>query len=115
MFVQWDDWGGNYDHVPPPYRGYDGVGFRVPLLVISAYAKKNFVSHQQYETASVLRYAEDLFGLKQLNDADTRAKSPALDCLDFSQKPRAYVPIKAPQGPDFFLRQPLDPRIPDEQ
>lgn len=115
VFVQWDDWGGNYDHVPPPHLGYDSTGFRVPLLVISPYAKKNYVSHVQYETASVLRYAEDLFGLKQLTDADARATSPARDCLDFSQKPRAYVPIKAPEGPDFFLRQPLDPRIPDEQ
>ncbi len=35
VFVQWDDWGGLYDHVPPPYKGYDGLGFRVPLIVIS--------------------------------------------------------------------------------
>ena len=34
VFVQWDDWGGLYDHVPPPYKGYDGLGFRVPLIVI---------------------------------------------------------------------------------
>ena len=115
IFVQWDDWGGMYDHVPPPFRGYDGLGFRVPLLVISPYARKNYVSHTQYETASVLRYAEDLFGLKQLTEADARATSPAADCLDFKQKPRKFVPIKAPQGPEFFLRQPADERIPDEQ
>ncbi len=115
VFVQWDDWGGTYDNVPPPYRGYDSVGFRVPLMVISPYAKKDYVSHTQYETASVLRFAEDLFGLAQLNKADKRATSPAADCLDFSQKPRKYIPIKAPKGPDFFLNQPLDPRIPDEQ
>ena len=98
---------------PRRTRDYDGLGFRVGLMVISAYAKKNYVSHVQYETASVLRYGEDLFGLPQLSDADTRATSPAADCLDFSQKPRTFVPIKAPKGPDFFLRQPLDPRIPD--
>ncbi|MGB7015945.1 MAG: alkaline phosphatase family protein [Candidatus Cybelea sp.] len=115
VFVQWDDWGGLYDPVPPPFKGYDGLGFRVPLLVISPYAKKNYVSHVQYETASVLRYAEDLFGLQQLNDADTRAKSPAADCLDFTQKPRPFVPIDAPLGPNFFLNQPLDGRIPDEE
>ncbi len=56
IFVQWDDWGGLYDHVPPPYKDYDGLGFRVPLLVISPYAKQNYVSHVQYETASVLRF-----------------------------------------------------------
>jgi phospholipase C len=87
----------------------------VPLIVISPYAKKNYVSKTQYETASVLRFAEDLFGLSQLSAADARATSPAGDCFDFSQKPRAYVPIKAPYGPDFFLRQAADPRIPDDQ
>ena len=88
IFVQWDDWGGLYDHVPPPYADYDGLGFRVPLIVISPYAKQNYVSHVPYETASVLRFAEDLFGLSQLSAADLRATSPAGDCFDFSQSPR---------------------------
>ncbi|MGB6601670.1 MAG: alkaline phosphatase family protein [Candidatus Cybelea sp.] len=115
IFVQWDDWGGLYDHVPPPHKDYDGTGFRVPLLVISPYAKKDYVSHVQYETASVLRFAEDLFGLNQLAAADKRASSPAKDCLDFSQTPRAFVPIKAPKGEKFFLRQDTDYRIPDNE
>jgi phospholipase C len=103
IFVQWDDWGGLYDHVPPPYQDRDGLGFRVPLLVISPYAKQNYVSHVQYETASVLRFAEDLYGLNQLAIADRRANSPAADCFDFSKRPRAFVPIKAPKGPGFFM------------
>ncbi|HEY1869093.1 MAG TPA: alkaline phosphatase family protein [Candidatus Cybelea sp.] len=115
IFVQWDDWGGFYDPVAPPHKDYDGLGFRVPLIVISAYAKKNYISHTQYETASVLRFAEDLFGLAQLADADRRAASPARDCLDFSQKPRRFVPIESPQDAAFFLNQPADPRIPDTQ
>ncbi|MBV8198671.1 MAG: hypothetical protein JO263_11075 [Candidatus Eremiobacteraeota bacterium] len=115
VFVQWDDWGGLYDHVPPPHEGFDGLGFRVPLIVISPYAKQNYVSHTQYETTSVLRFAEDLFGLPQLTNADARANSPAGDCFDFSQPPRKYVPIKAPDGPAVFLAMPNDPRIPDEQ
>ncbi|HYL27857.1 MAG TPA: alkaline phosphatase family protein [Candidatus Nitrosotalea sp.] len=114
VFVQWDDWGGVYDPVPPPFEDYDGNGFRVGLIVISAYAKSNYVSHKQYETASVMRFAEDLFGLGQLSAADARATSPAADCLDFSQKPRKFVPIKSPQNADFFLRQPNDGRIPDD-
>ena len=113
VFVQWDDWGGLYDPVAPPYEDYDGLGFRVPLLVISPYAKRGYVSHVQYETASVLRFAEDLFGLGQLAAADARAASPALDCFDFSQKPRDFVPIKAPRDARFFLHQPNDYRIPD--
>ncbi len=113
IFVLWDDWGGLYDHVPPPFRDYDGVGFRVPLIVISPYAKHDHVSHVQYETASVLRFAEDLWGLGRLAAADKRANSPASDCFDFSQKPRAFVPIKAPKDRDFFLKQKNDFRIPD--
>jgi phospholipase C len=103
IFVQWDDWGGWYDHVAPPYQDYDGLGFRVPLLVISPYAKKDYVSHVQYETASVLRFAEDLYGLGRLSTADTRAASPAKDCFDFSQAPRAFVKIKAPYSAQFFI------------
>ena len=104
--MQWDDWGGFYDHVPPPHKGYDGLGFRVPLIVISPYARQNYVSHKQYESASVLRFAEDLFGLPQLSAADTRARSPADDCFDFTQKPRKFVPIKAREDAGFFLHQP---------
>jgi hypothetical protein len=51
----------------------------------------------------VLRFAENLFGLGQLADADRRAKSPAKDCFDFSQKPRPFLAIKAPYGPRFFM------------
>jgi phospholipase C len=81
--------------------------------VISPYAKKDHVSHIQYETASVLRFAEDLYGLDQLAAADKRAASPAGDCFNFSQKPRKFIPIKAPKGPDFFLQQGTDYRAPD--
>lgn len=113
IFIMWDDWGGFYDHVPPPFRDYDGLGFRVPLVILSPYAKQGYISHVQYETASVLRFAEDTFGLDHLAAADTRATSPAADCFDFGQKPRAFVPIRAPYGRGFFLHQAPDYRIPD--
>jgi phospholipase C len=112
VFVQWDDWGGLYDHVRPPFKDYDGLGFRVPLLVISPYAKANYVSHVQYETASVLRFAEDLWGLDRLAAADRRATSPAADCFDFTQSPRRFVKIDAPLPPSFFMRH-TDDRAPD--
>jgi phospholipase C len=114
IFVQWDDWGGLYDHVPPAYKDRDSLGFRVPLLVISPYAKQDYVSHVQYETASVLRFAEDLWGLSQLAVADKRATSPAGDCFDFSQAPRPFVAIAAPHPPKFFMhRLPGDYFAPD--
>jgi phospholipase C len=113
IFVIWDDWGGMYDHVPPPYRDRDSLGFRVPLLVISPYAKQHYVSHVQYETASVLRFAEDLWGLSPLAAADRRAASPAGDCFDFSQNPRPFVPINAPLPPKFFMHGNADEVAPD--
>jgi phospholipase C len=105
IFIQWDDWGGLYDHVKPPYLNRDSLGFRVPLIIMSPYAIQNHVSKVQYETASVLRFAEDLFGLGQLADADRRATSPAADCFDFSGSPHKFVPIKAPLPPKFFMHQ----------
>ena len=115
IFVQWDDWGGLYDHVPPPFRDYDGLGFRVPLMVISPYAKNDYVSHVQLrdrERAEVRR--------RPLRPAAARRRRRArgvarADCFDFSQAPRKFVPIKSPKGPEFFLQQPHDYRIPDEQ
>jgi phospholipase C len=63
IFIMWDDWGGWFDPVPPVYEDYDGLGFRVPLLIVSPYAKRHYVTHVQYETSSVPRYIEDNFGL----------------------------------------------------
>lgn len=114
IFVMWDDWGGLYDHVPPVYEDYDGTGFRVPLLVISPYAKKDHISHVQYETGSILHFVEDQFGLARLAASDARSNSPAADCFDFTRQPHKFVPIKAPQGSDFFMHQPPDLRPPDD-
>jgi phospholipase C len=114
VFVIWDDWGGLYDHVPPPYEDYDGLGFRVPMLVISPYAKQRYVSHAQYETASILRFAEDQFHLGRLASSDRRATSPEADCFDFSGPPRRYVPIKTHLSQGFFVRQIDDHRPPDD-
>jgi len=115
IFITWDDWGGLYDHVPPPYVDYDGLGFRVPLVIMSPYAREGRVSHIQYEHGSILKFAEDQFGLAQLAASDKRANDPATDCFNFNQPPKAFVPIQTSQqhGTDFFLHQPPDGRAPD--
>lgn len=114
IFVMWDDWGGLYDHVAPPHVDVDGLGFRVPLLIISPYAKRDYVSHVRYEHGSLLKFAENLFGLPRLAASDARANSPAADCFDFSRPPRAFVPIRAPYGQSFFLHRRPDQRPPDD-
>jgi len=114
IFIMWDDWGGLYDHVPPPYVDKDGLGFRVPLVIMSPYAKRNKVSHVQYEHGSILRFAEDQFGLARLARSDRRANSPEPDCFDFTKPPRPFKVIKT-HGHDlhFFMNQPPDLRAPD--
>jgi phospholipase C len=93
IFVIWDDWGGWYDHVAPPQLDVQGLGMRVPLLVISPYAKANYVSHVSYESAGLLKFAETVFGLPALAAADARANGFD-DCFDFAQAPRAFSAIR---------------------
>jgi phospholipase C len=98
VFVIWDDWGGWFDHVAPPQLDYQGLGFRVPLMAISPYAKANYVSHVQFESASILAFAEEVFGLPPMAPADTRA-TPLDDMFDFSQgqSRRRFTRIKLTQ------------------
>jgi len=105
IFVMWDDWGGWFDPVKPVFRDYDGLGFRVPILMVSAYAKRGYVTHVQYETASVLRFMEDTFGLAQLAAADARAKDPATDAFDYSQKPRRFKKIPGAKPSAYWMLQ----------
>jgi phospholipase C len=93
IFIIWDDWGGFFDPVAPVYEDYDGTGFRIPLIIISPYAKKHYVTHVQYETASVLKFIEDDFGVPQLAASDARAADPATDAFDFTQKPIRFKPF----------------------
>ncbi len=55
IFITWDDYGGFYDHVAPPGLDQFGLGPRVPLLIISPYARPGYISHSQYEFSSVLK------------------------------------------------------------
>ena len=61
IFIAWDDWGGFYDHVPPPKVDRNGYGLRVPAFVISPYAKRGFIDHQTLSFDAYLRFIEDDF------------------------------------------------------
>lgn len=67
VIVIWDSSGGWWDHVPPPQVDAQGLGPRVPLLVISPFAKKNFISHVQMDDVSILKFIQNTFGLSTLN------------------------------------------------
>lgn len=88
VFITWDDFGGFYDHVPPPSVDQFGLGPRVPLLVISPWARPALVSHTQYEFSSILAFVEARFGLQPLTTRDGKANSP-VDMLNFNQQPLA--------------------------
>ena len=87
VFLTWDDFGGFYDHVPPQEIDGYGLGFRVPLLVISPYAKKGMIDHTQYEFSSMLRFAEDQLNLPTMTDRDKGANN-MMGAFDFTQQPR---------------------------
>jgi phospholipase C len=93
-----DDFGGWYDHVPPPRQyGCDpthpyGLGFRLPLIVISPYAKPHYVFKDVSEHASIVRFIEKVFGAtKTLHDIDPAAQdaqaNDLMGAFDFTQKP----------------------------
>lgn len=103
IFITWDDYGGFYDHVPPPQVDDFGFGFRVPLLTISPYAKPGYIDSQLGEFSSVLRFIEDNWGLSQLTHRDRDAFNLSY-LFDFDQEPRE--PFELPmredcQGPIF--------------
>jgi phospholipase C len=97
IFVTWDDWGGWYDHVQPQQFGnYYELGFRLPLLIVSPYAKPGYVSHVQHEFGSILNFAEETFGFPKgsLGTTDVRADD-LMDAFDFTQEPIPFVKIVA--------------------
>jgi phospholipase C len=88
IIVVWDDFGGFYDHVPPPHYDVLGLGPRVPALIISPWTRKGnnadggYIDHTDYEFSSVLGFIEDTFHLKPLTSRDKQA-DPLSHAFDF--------------------------------
>jgi phospholipase C len=111
IFLTWDDWGGFYDHVRPPTIDLNGYGYRVPALVISPYAKRHFIDHQQLSFDAFAKFIEDDFlGGQRLDPKtdgrpdprpDVRERARGLGDLrrdfDFNQAPRP--PLILPTHP----------------
>ncbi|HEV3091577.1 MAG TPA: alkaline phosphatase family protein [Candidatus Cybelea sp.] len=110
IVVVWDDWGGYYDNVPPPQLDGQGLGIRVPMLLVSAYARETsssqpgYISHTQYEFGSILKFIENNWNLGSLGTTDQRANS-LIDCFDFSQSPRPFVAIPSDYSIGFFKHE----------
>ncbi len=90
-FLTWDDFGGFYDHVPPTQVDVYGFGFRVPLLVVSPFARGGTIDHERAEFSSVLKFIETDFDLPPLTARDTNAVDMTQD-FDFT----TTVPIALP-------------------
>ena len=86
IVVTWDDYGGFYDHVSPPPVDKYGLGFRMPAIIISPYAKPGFVDHGKYQFESMLKFIEWRFNIPSLTDRDKNANN-LLNAFDFNQKP----------------------------
>jgi hypothetical protein len=114
IVVTWDDWGGWSDNQPPPLlsalpctsndcQGNYQYGFRVPLVVVSAYTPSGYISNTTYDFGSILRTIEGVYGIAQgaLGAADSRSST---DLHDFFQgKFRTYTPVPALQPASYFL------------
>jgi phospholipase C len=112
FLLTYDDWGGWYDHVPPPRVDENGYGFRVPALLISPYARRGHIDSTILDYTSILKFIEDNYGLEPLATRDAQANS-LIGAFDFSQPPRearfvtlervASVPRPEPQRAVLFV------------
>ena len=113
IFITWDDWGGWYDHVSPTIINSYEYGFRVPLIVVSPYAKPGYVSQVNHDFGSLLKFIEQNFGLPSLGYADAPADNLS-DCFDFSQTPLTFQTIPAALDANFFLNDKRSAADPDD-
>jgi phospholipase C len=115
IIILWDDWGGFYDNAPPPNLDFRGNGIRVPCLIVSPYAKTNYVSKTDYEFGSILKFMEEVFNLQPMSQlpgsapwqgyTDTRANSLD-DSFNFTQPARAFKRIHSKYSEQDILNIP---------
>jgi len=120
IVIAWDDWGGWYDHEAPTFLAQPGgdyqLGFRVPLIFVSAYTPAGYINNERHDFGSVLRFIEKNFGIKEgaLNFADSRATNDLSGFYNFALTPRTYLNIWAPKDGNFFIRDRRKPTDPDD-
>jgi phospholipase C len=109
VFINYDEHGGYWDHVVPPPAcapddiapllsagdppgAFDRYGIRVPLMLISPFAKKHFVAHSTYDHTSILRFIEARFILPAMTNRDANALVP-WEMFDFQNVPNKTPPM----------------------
>lgn len=129
IIVTWDDWGGWSDNQPalllqpqPPCLLADldcpgdyQYGFRVPLLVVSAYTPSGYINNTNHDFGSILKMIEDLNGLGRLGFADTRASGDLVNFFQGTQ--RTYTTVVAVEPASFFTGMAasgVQPTAPDD-
>lgn len=125
ILVTWDDWGGWFDHVVPPPVPTKApseassyvYGFRVPLLVVSAYTPTGTVSNVMgLDFGSMLTFVEEIFNLGNIppgDFADYYATDDLAEFFQFTKPPRSFQNISAPFRKEVFL-DPKRPQIPPD-
>ena len=111
IIITWDDWGGWYDHVPPTKVISDGLswgsgyvyGFRVPMIVVSPYAKPAYISHVPHDFGSILKFIETTFGLPSLGYADSAATDDLADCFALTQAPTTFAQVAGVPPASAFI------------
>ncbi len=109
LIITYDEWGGFFDHVPPPLAPIptatatagdaDGrLGFRVPCVIISPYARRGAIPHGQYDHTSILKMIEWRFGLPALSNRDSSANNLA-EVLTLSAPDSNAPAFTVPTGP----------------
>ncbi len=115
FILTYDEGGGLYDHVspqpavvpdsiPPNLQPNDDVdtysrtGFRVPVIVVSPFAKSGYVSHTVMDTTAILHFIEERFSLPNLNARDA-AQKPMDEFFDFTNIPNQTAPANVPTQP----------------
>lgn len=112
VFLTWDDFGGFYDHEPPPRLDSFGLGPRVPTLIISPWVRSGYIDHTLLEFSSVLRFVEHRFRLPALAYRDAIAND-LLEAFDFDQRPVSPLLLSTRDCGTAPTQIALDPRYHD--
>ncbi len=125
ILITWDDWGGWYEHVVPPALSSKApvgassyvYGFRVPLLVVSAYTPAGTVSNTMgLDFGAMLKFIEEIFNVGYISPgdyADSYANDDLGEFFQFHKPPRSFESIQAPVKKEVFL-DPKRPMLPPD-